>query len=258
MPLSILSSPRHHPVYVTGSAKSIALEKAIQVPRRLIGVALNSPAEIPESTPTACPTPPVSAATVLVSEPPPPVPVSPATLPAVRMTPSETQEEHALRQVLKRILGVVEELREQQQQRLMEMQQVAIELAVAIASHLMHEQIEQGRFPIEQVVRRVLERLPDAEKVTVYLHPDDLATLHQRLAETPTSLASWLAPTISLAADPHLARGDCRAETPEVQVRSLLDQQLADVRAQLLSTLPETKDDSLLAGISGRGDDHAS
>ena len=57
------------------------------------------------------------------------------------------------------------------------MQKLAVELAVAIASRLLHDQIQAGDYPVENLVRTVVERLDTPQPVTVFLHPEDLAAL---------------------------------------------------------------------------------
>src|SRR5438552_14778245 len=119
------------------------------------------------------------------------------------------------------------------------MQQVAIELAVAIASRLLHQRIEAGDFAVENLVRQVTERLEPQEALTVYLHPADLALLKQQ-GQTG---AKWHPGEgkLKLVGDDSLSRGDCRAETGDMSLLLKLDKQLEEMRKHLLNALPEAE-----------------
>lgn len=132
---------------------------------------------------------------------------------------------------------LTQELLGQQRQRLAEMQRVAVEVAVAIASRLLHQRLEQGDLAVESLVRQVAERLETHEALTVYLHPADLALLVQQgEAGQP-----WLPGEgkLKLVADEALKRGDCRAETGDMSLCLNLDKQLDEVRKHLLEALPD-------------------
>ena len=155
-----------------------------------------------------------------------------------RRTEEEQARLAAEREAIARVLaGMAESAQNfdaRKRQLLAEMQQVAVELAVAVAGRLMHQKIEAGEFPIENVVRQVVEQLGAKQSVQVCLHPDDLALLAQRLGDAPLATASA---DLQLVADAELSRGDCRAQAGELSVLSQLDVQLADLRRQLLGSL---------------------
>ncbi len=60
-----------------------------------------------------------------------------------------------------------------------EMRQAAVELAIAVAGRVVFDKLQAGDFPIEEMVRQAVARLPAAPAVTVYLHPEDLALLQR-------------------------------------------------------------------------------
>src|SRR5579884_3713825 len=152
-----------------------------------------------------------------VPEPEPaPAPVIDAAPAAPEAQPN--REEQAAREererldgVLGQLLDVARDLKSAQRGRLEEMQRVAIELAVAVASHVLYERLESGEFPIEELVRAAVKRLEPRQAVTVRLHPEDVALLERRTAEEP--LFALDTEDLRLVADPKLGRGDCRAET---------------------------------------------
>jgi flagellar biosynthesis/type III secretory pathway protein FliH len=146
-------------------------------------------------------------------------------------------EQEALQRLMSNLEEVATELQQQQSQRLEEMRQVAVELAVAIASRLVHERIEAGDYAVETLIRQAVESLKTTQPITIYLHPQDLALLENRLAKThppPTDLVK-----LRLVGDPLLGRGDCRAEAGDTGVLAQVQEQLVGIRKHLLEKLPE-------------------
>jgi flagellar biosynthesis/type III secretory pathway protein FliH len=189
---------------------------------------------------------------LMVAEPPaPPEPESQAAAPAVDPEQAQREAERAreeqvareererLQGVLGELLDAARELREAQRARLGEMQKVAVELAMAVASHMLHDRLESGDFPIEELVRAAVKRLEPRQAVIVRLHPDDLALLERRTADEP--LFALDTEELRLIADPSLRRGDCRAETGDVAVVANLEEHLAEIRRDLLRALPEAE-----------------
>jgi len=149
------------------------------------------------------------------------------------------EEQERLDGVLGQLLDVARELRSAQRGRLEEMQQVAVQLAVAVASHVLYERLESGDFPIEELVRAAVKRLEPRQAVTVRLHPEDLALLERRTSEEP--LFALDTEEMRLVADPELSRGDCRAETGDVAVLANLEEHLDEIKRDLLQALPEAE-----------------
>jgi len=115
-----------------------------------------------------------------------------------------------------------------------EMREVTVELAHAIASKLVFQQLAAGTFPIDRLVTEVLSRLNTREPVTVRLHPEDLAVFEQsdRQPQAADSEAS-----VRFIADPKLARGDCKAVAGGITVFYELRRQIEEIRRELLSTV---------------------
>ncbi len=156
------------------------------------------------------------------------------------------EERERLEAVLGRLTDVARDLCAAQRGRLDEMQKVAVELAVAIASQVLYERLESGNFPIEELVRAAVKRMEPRQAVTVRLHPDDLALLERRTAEEP--LFALDTEELRLVGDASLSRGDCRAETGDVAVLANLGEFLAEVRSDLLKALPESEVERRRAG----------
>ena len=145
--------------------------------------------------------------------------------------------------LLERLLANFDELtsdlHSQQRQRLAEMQRVAVEVAVAVASRLIHQRIEAGDVAVQSLVRQVAERLESRETLTVYLHPADLALLEQQAGDCQRLIPGE--GSLKLIADASLNRGDCRAETGDMNLVLRIDQQLEEMRKHLLDILPDAE-----------------
>jgi flagellar biosynthesis/type III secretory pathway protein FliH len=147
----------------------------------------------------------------------------------------EKKEHEAIERVLENLLEAATSLRARQQEHLEEMQRLAIELAMAIASHLLHDRIEAGDYPVENLARKLAERLDTPQPVTVFLNPADLTLLQERLREGPLFPHGA---DVQLVADAGLARGNARAQAGDISVVADLDDQLADIARNLRETLP--------------------
>jgi flagellar biosynthesis/type III secretory pathway protein FliH len=120
-------------------------------------------------------------------------------------------------------------------ERLAQSRRVAVELALTIATKLLHQQIAAGAFPVEDMVRDMLRQLDGEQPVTVRLNPDDLALLGQRLDGRPLLPDGATEPR--LVTDSALGRGDCRVEADGRLLLSEVAGQLTEIRNQLLRSL---------------------
>lgn len=164
-----------------------------------------------------------------------PLPPLPAPLPkAPPPDPfqKEREERQAIEQVLEQLRSAAAQMRTHYQTMLDEMRQAAVELALAVAGRLVFDQLQDGVFPIEEMVRQALARLPSAPSFTVYLHPEDRKLLQQRLADQPLLPARET--QVRIETDAALKRGSCRAEAGEIHVLADLAEQLAELRRHLL------------------------
>ena len=166
---------------------------------------------------------------------------APAPEPAPEPAPAAVAREdiELLERLLTNFEDLTDDLHAQQRQRLAEMQRVAIEVAVAVASRLVHQRLEAGDVAVEGLVRQVAERLEPKETLTIYLHPADLALLEQRAKDCQRLLPG--AGRLKLMADAALQRGDCRAETGDMSLLLQVDKQLDEMRKHLLDTLPDAE-----------------
>jgi hypothetical protein len=128
----------------------------------------------------------------------------------------------------------VERLRTEQAQRLEQVQRVAIELAMTIATRLLHRSVTDGEFPVEAKVRDMVAKLEGDAPVSVRLNPADLELLEARLGGEPL-LAGATDPR--LIPDSTLARGDCQVDGKEGMLFSNVERELQQIRDDLLRSL---------------------
>lgn len=146
--------------------------------------------------------------------------------------------EAELAELLERLIRSLEELDQRRRQNLQEMQQVAVELSLLVASHILQQQLSQDTFPIEPLVMEAIERLAPHEPIEVRLHPQDLQMMERQMADR---LPAGKLEQVRLLADPSLARGSCLANAAEFGLLSSLEQRMANVRQLLLEGLEDAE-----------------
>lgn len=147
----------------------------------------------------------------------------------------QKKEQEAIERVLNGLSQAAASFQQHEREYLQAMQKLALELAVTIASRILHDQIQAGDFPLEKIVRKLVERLESTHPVTVHLHPEDLSLLERRLGEGCAAFSKNV--EVHLAADPGLARGNCRARAGDVSVLAHVEKQLVDIRRELMQSL---------------------
>jgi flagellar biosynthesis/type III secretory pathway protein FliH len=127
----------------------------------------------------------------------------------------------------------LQELHARRQQSLAELQELAVELAVAVAAHVTRGAIDRQEHGVEPLVREALDRLGASGPVRVSLHPLDLPRLQaawQRPGDGPPAM-------VECVADPGTPRGTCRVTEGVRAVAFDWRTHLDDLRALLLEEL---------------------
>ncbi len=110
-----------------------------------------------------------------------------------------------------------------------EVEKELLHLALAVGKQLARRELRVDPTQVIGIIRESLSQLPiSAREVRVHLHPEDAATVRERLAE-PTKERAW-----TIVEDPTLSRGGCmvRTETSQIDVR--LDSRINAVIANAL------------------------
>lgn len=193
----------------------MGLEASIRLPTRLMGVVRTDPASV-SATP-----PPLSMATNLM----PGIPDAP--------DPRKVQDEERARihQVLADLSRATQHLRTTDARTALDIKNASVNLAVAVASHFLMEQVQAGTFPFERLIEKAVDRIASRQPVTVTLHPDDLALLQERLGE-----ANALSTTADLrwSPDESLSRGSCKLETPDRSILFDMEDRFDQMKQTLL------------------------
>jgi flagellar assembly protein FliH len=110
-----------------------------------------------------------------------------------------------------------------------EVEKELLHLALAVGKQLARRELRVDPTQVIGIIRESLSQLPAAAReIRIHLHPEDAATVRERLAE-PTKERAW-----TLVEDPTLSRGGCmvRTETSQIDVR--LDSRISAVIANAL------------------------
>lgn len=233
---------RSAPVTLAG-ANRLPFECRLRFHRPLKGVEVvpaDSVATAPKPTPPQArpepkPAPPPPA-------PAPPAPV-PATEPAVDFSQTELARELAadrdrIEAVLAEVRSDIVALRMERAAKIEDLQRVAIELAVAISSRLLHERVAADDLPMDTKLRDMVAQLGDDVAVNVRLNPLDLQLLKARLGEQPLSPDR---DDPRFTPDPALNRGECQVEGRESMLLSELTRELHEIRDDLLGSLTNAR-----------------
>ena len=154
-------------------------------------------------------------------------------------------------ELLESIKQRLDDLEQRRAQSLHEMQQLAMELAVAMTGHLIQARIEEGDTGLEHLAQQAIERLLPHGPVKVALHPSDLQLLAERHAELVAELQAEGHSTF--VADKSVPRGGCRADAGEVGVWSTLEQRLSHLREELIQGIDYAQTERRQAEGSGAG-----
>jgi flagellar biosynthesis/type III secretory pathway protein FliH len=175
-----------------------------------------------------------------VQAPPPapePAPVRPSEALEAEAARQRDEEKRVIRGVLDGVAAAAQRVEREHRARIAEWQQAAVELAVTIATRLVHDRVRADAFAVETVVREAAALLGPHGPFTVRLHPADLALLESRLGGQP--LLGEGSGMVVVTSDAALPRGDCRVDGTDAGVSSRLGDQLALVRAELLRSLAD-------------------
>jgi flagellar biosynthesis/type III secretory pathway protein FliH len=145
-----------------------------------------------------------------------------------------TLDRERIETVLREVRVGVANFRQDREVRLQELQRLAIELALTIATRVLHERVEANEFPIDAKLRDMIAQLGEDVPVSVRLNPADLELLKSRLGDQPLT-ADRDDPRF--IADASLARGACQVEGRESMLVSDVSRELQEIRDELLRSL---------------------
>jgi flagellar assembly protein FliH len=110
-----------------------------------------------------------------------------------------------------------------------EVEKELLNLTLAVGKQLARRELRVDPTQVIGIIRESLSQLPaSARDVRVHLHPEDAATVRERLAE-PSRDRAW-----KIVEDPTLSRGGCMIRTEHSQLDARLDSRIATVIANAL------------------------
>jgi len=145
-----------------------------------------------------------------------------------------TLDRERIESVLREVRSDIAAIRQDRDARLEQLQRIAVELALTIATRVLHQRIEAEDFPIDAKVRDMITQLGDDVPVAVRLNPADLELLKSRLGDQPLT-ADRDDPRF--IADESLNRGARRVEGRESMLLSDVARELQEIRDELLRSL---------------------
>ena len=95
-------------------------------------------------------------------------------------------------------------------------------LSVEIARKILAQQVQNGDYEIESIVKEALTNAPTRQEVVVHLNPEDLILCQKAQQDEPNGDLAG----IKLISDPNIGRAECLLETPKGIVESLIDEHL--------------------------------
>ena len=110
-----------------------------------------------------------------------------------------------------------------------EIEKELLQLTLAVGKQLARRELRVDPTQVIGIIRESLSQLPaSARDIRVHLHPEDAATVRERLAE-PSQERAW-----KIVEDPTLSRGGCMIRTENSQLDARLDSRIAAVIANAL------------------------
>jgi flagellar assembly protein FliH len=128
----------------------------------------------------------------------------------------------------KQLTGSLEDLTRVRAEMIRHTEKQMVQLAVAVARRVVHREVSLDPNLLLAMMRVALDRLSEAVRVTVRLHPADHRSAVAALAGQESQ------EHVTLVADPRLPRGGCRVESDYGDIEAGVDGQIQEVARALL------------------------
>ncbi|MBX3444696.1 MAG: hypothetical protein KF774_20015 [Planctomyces sp.] len=147
--------------------------------------------------------------------------------------PAGPPPEAILAEALESVRESLADLEVRRKQSLAELQEAAIELALAAAEQAVRQAIAADQIDVSRLVGELVSRFRLDQPVRVLLHPDDLRLLSAGQGNS----SPWPAELVELAADPGIPRGSGRAAAGHRVLTTDWRTHLQEMRAAMLEEL---------------------
>jgi flagellar assembly protein FliH len=138
--------------------------------------------------------------------------------------------------MIARLTQSVEELASVRATMIRQTERQMVELALAVARRIIHREVSLDRDLLIAMARVALDRLGEATKLTVKLHPEDFA------ATNAARVSKVMGTCATLVEDPRLERGACLVESDLGTIDVSVDAQIEEVARALLGARRITDD----------------
>ncbi len=141
-----------------------------------------------------------------------------------------TQEREGLLQATQALNDGVKKIHELQDQLMEDAEQQIVELAIGIAHKVLSQEIEEGHYDMEPILKEALLHIPPRKSIVCHMNLYDWANcknFQQEQVEADNG--------IRFVADPSVRRGECVLETDEGFVESSMEGRLQEVGEALKS-----------------------
>jgi len=132
------------------------------------------------------------------------------------------------RGLLRRLAATIDELSSTRQDVLRRTERQVVELAMAIAKHMLQRELNVDRGLLLAMARVALDGLGDHEAATIRLHPDDYA-----LARASAD-REWASDQVTVVADPVVEQGGCLVQCAGGLMKVGLESQFNELARALL------------------------
>lgn len=164
---------------------------------------------------------------------PAPVPEPlPSASPPTASTP-DPEQFTALSESLGTICEAVAEFEQRRRQSLQELQQLAIEIGFAAAERLLRAPVDRSSIEVSSLVDELTQRATPVGEFTVVLSQSDLKILEEAQASQPAITPE----SIRFVSDPTLSPGSCQLKADGIDVVSILEQELEELKLHVLQEL---------------------
>ena len=133
--------------------------------------------------------------------------------------------------MLRRLTQTIEELSALRTDTIRRTEEQVVQLAMAIARRMVGRELAADRGLLVAMARVALDRLGDTSAATIRLHPEDFAALAPAGGVAPDS-------SVSIVADPVVARGGCLVQSEFGLMDAGLDSQFDELAGTLLGERP--------------------
>ena len=156
------------------------------------------------------------------------------------MAQAETQGQQLVRAKLIELENRADEINTAQETFLNSAERELVRLVVSIAERILTRQLTLAPEMVIDMIRATLARIHEREKVTIHLHPDDMALLQDELPALSTeTLTTADKRELFLLEDLSVGRGGAMLETPTASYDLRLPSQLDTVRKALEEALED-------------------